>query len=66
MSETVNEAIIQSRRDQQAIRQSINVIRIRDQAVRLQEWRRQKQARSNHTKIRAIGKRKKLFYLEIR
>ena len=42
MSETVNEAIIQSRRDQQAIRQSINALTEGDQAVRLQEWRAQR------------------------
>ena len=67
MSETVNEAIIQSRRDQQAIRQSINALTEGDQAVRLQEWRAEiKQARSNHNKsLGAIADiEKKLFDLE--
>ena len=51
MSDTVNAALIQSRKDQQAIRQSINELTDSDQAVRLQEWRLEiKQARSNHNK----------------
>ena len=67
MSDTVNEAIIQSRKDQQAIRQSINALTEGDQAVRLQEWRAEiKQARSNHNKsLGAIAEiEKKLFDLE--
>ena len=67
MSETVNEAIIQSRKDQQAIRQSINALTEGDQAVRLQEWRAEiKQARANHNRsLGAIAEiEKKLFDLE--